>query len=74
MFEVVMVDVGRMNKNMDIGDAYGVHIKAVPTMIVLAPTGKMINGGGDPAALQDARGMSPQAIVDTLNGLDPKTG
>jgi len=27
MFEVVMVDVGRMNKNMDIGDAYGVHIK-----------------------------------------------
>jgi thioredoxin 1 len=74
MFEVVMVDVDRMNKNMDIGDGYGVHIKAVPTMIVLDPTGKMINAGGDPAALQDARGMSPQAIVDTLNGWIQKPG
>jgi thioredoxin 1 len=74
MFEVVMVDVGRMNKNMDIGDAYGVHIKAVPTMIVLDPTGKMINGNGDPAALKDARGLSPQAIVDTLNGWIQKPG
>jgi thiol-disulfide isomerase/thioredoxin len=74
MFEVVMVDVGRMNKNMDIGDTYGIHIKAVPTMIVLDPAGKMINGGGDPAALQDARGMSPQAIVDTLNGWIQKPG
>ena len=49
MFEVVMVDIGRMNKNMDIGDAY-------------------------PAALKDARGLSPQAIVDTLNGWIQKPG
>jgi len=73
MFEVVMVDVGRMNKNMDIGERYGVHVKAVPTMIILDPAGKMINPG-DPAALQDARGMSPQAIVDTLNGWIQKPG
>lgn len=73
MFEVVMVDIGRMNKNMDIGEAYGVHVKAVPTMIVLDPAGKMINSS-DPAALQDARGMTPQAIVDTLNGWIQKPG
>jgi thiol-disulfide isomerase/thioredoxin len=74
MFEVVMVDVGRMNKNMDIAAQYGVHVKAVPTMIVLDPAGKMLNGGSDPAALQDARGMTPQAIVDTLNGWIQKPG
>jgi thioredoxin 1 len=74
MFEVVMVDVGRMNKNMDIGDGYGVHIKAVPTMIVLDPAGKMINHSTDAAALSDARSMSPQAIVDTLNGWIQKPG
>jgi thioredoxin 1 len=74
MFEVVMVDIGRMNKNMDIGEAYGVHVKAVPTMIILDPAGRMINAGSDPAALQDARGMTPQAIVDTLNGWIQKPG
>jgi thiol-disulfide isomerase/thioredoxin len=74
MFEVVMVDVGRMNKNMDIAERYGVHVKAVPTMIVLDPAGKMINSNSDPAALQDARGMTPQAIVDTLNGWIQKPG
>ncbi len=73
MFEVVMVDVGRMNKNMDIGEHYGVHVKAVPTMIILDPAGHMLNAS-NPAALQDARGMSPQAIVDTLNGWIQKSG
>lgn len=74
MFEVVMVDVGRMTKNMDIAEQYGVHVKAVPTMIVLDAAGKMVNSTSDPAALQDARGMTPQAIVDTLNGWIQKSG
>jgi thiol-disulfide isomerase/thioredoxin len=66
-FTVIPVDVGRMNKNLDIAQAYGVKIVAVPTIIVLDPEGHMVNSG-NPAALKDARGMTPQAIVDTLSG------
>ena len=66
-FTVVPVDVGRMNKNLDIAEAYGVKIVAVPTIIVLDSEGHMVNSG-NPAALKDARGMTPQAIVDTLSG------
>jgi thiol-disulfide isomerase/thioredoxin len=66
-FEVVMIDIGRLNKNMDIGERYNVTIKAVPTMIVLDGSGRRLNAG-NPAALKDARAMSPQAIVDTIYG------
>jgi len=66
-FVVAMIDAGRMNKNLDIAQTYGVTIKAVPTIIVLDAEGHVLNAG-NPAALKDARGMSPQAIVDTLNG------
>lgn len=66
-FIVVPIDVGRMNKNLDIAEAYGQKIRAVPTMVVLDASGKVLNGG-NPTALSDARSMTPQAIVDTLNG------
>jgi thiol-disulfide isomerase/thioredoxin len=66
-FEVVMIDIGRLNKNMDIGERYGVTIKAVPTFILLDGQGRRINAG-NPAALKDARGMTPQAIIDTIYG------
>jgi len=66
-FEMVPVDVGRMRKNLDIAAQYGVKITAVPTIIILDSRGRMINTG-NPAALQNARGMSPQAIVDTIYG------
>ena len=72
-FVVVYVDAGRMNKNLDIAQSYGVKIAAVPTMIVLDPEGHIVNGG-NPAALQDARGMTPQAIIDTIYGWIQKAG
>jgi len=50
-----------------IAQTYGLDIHAVPTIAILDGTGKMINSG-NPTALKDARGMTPQAIVDTLNG------
>jgi thiol-disulfide isomerase/thioredoxin len=65
-FAVVKIDIGRLNKNLDIGDRYNVHVKAVPTIIILDRQGRMINAG-NPAALKDARTMSAQAIVDTIN-------
>jgi thioredoxin 1 len=66
-FIVVPIDVGRMSKNLDIAETYGLKIHAVPTIVVLDASGKMLNAG-NPTALSDARSMTPQAIVDTLNG------
>lgn len=66
-FEVVMIDVGRMTRNLDIAATYHVRISAVPTIIVLDSQGRMVNAG-NPSALSDARSMSPQAIVDTIFG------
>ena len=66
-FEVVMVDVGRLTKNLDLAHRYGVTVTAVPTVIVLDPKGRMLNSG-NPSALSDARTMSTQAIVDTIFG------
>lgn len=66
-FVTVMIDAGRMNKNLDIAQTYDVKIKAVPTIIVLDAEGHMLNAG-NPTALSDARSMTPQAIVDTLAG------
>ncbi len=66
-FDIVMIDVGRMNRNLDLAERYGVRIRAVPTIIILDPQGHVLNSG-NPAALQDARSMTPQAIVDTLHG------
>ena len=69
-FVVVPIDVGRMNKNLDIAQAYGQNIHAVPTIVVLDATGKVLNTG-NPTALSDARSMTPQAIVDTLGSWIP---
>jgi thiol-disulfide isomerase/thioredoxin len=66
-FEVVAIDVGRRNKNMDIAERFNVHVQGVPTIIILDSSGKVVNSG-NPSALQDARSMTPQAIVDTING------
>ncbi len=64
-FETVLVDVGRLNKNMDIAERWGVHITAVPTVLVLTADGKLLNPG-NVFALADARAMSAQAVVDLL--------
>lgn len=64
-FEIVSVDVGRINRNLDVAEAYGAHLKAVPTVIVLEPDGSVAPRGVI-TSLGDARAMTPQAIVDTL--------
>lgn len=66
-FELVTVDVGRFNKNLDIAQVYGVTVKAVPAVIILDQNGKFVNAG-NPTALSNARAMTPQAIVDTIYG------
>jgi thiol:disulfide interchange protein len=66
-FIVVPVDIGRMNKNTDITQGLNIKLHAVPTIAILNADGKLLNPV-DPEALNDARSMTPQAIVDTLNG------
>jgi thiol-disulfide isomerase/thioredoxin len=66
-FEVVMIDVGRLNKNLGLAAGYGVKLSAVPTIIILDSQGHVMNSG-NPSALSDARTMSTQAIVDTIFG------
>ena len=67
-YEVVTVDVGRFNHNLQVPARYGYtqRLKGVPTVLVVDPkTDKVINGD-DVFALSDARSMSPQALADWL--------
>ncbi len=65
-FEIVSVDVGRFDRNLDIPRSYGVtgRLQGVPALLVIDPrTGKLLNPGKI-AALADARAMTPQGLAD----------
>jgi thiol-disulfide isomerase/thioredoxin len=65
-YEVVTVNVGRYDKNMQIPARYGVDkLKGVPSFLVVDANGKLVNPGAF-FALTDARNMTPQSIVDWL--------
>lgn len=65
-YEVVTVNVGRYDKNMQIPARYGVDkLKGVPSFLVVDGNGKLVNQGAF-FALTDARHMTPQSIVDWL--------
>jgi thiol-disulfide isomerase/thioredoxin len=65
-YEIVSVDIGRMDKNMQIPARYGFpKLAGVPAVIVVTPQGKVVNRG-DAFVLADARAMSTQAVVDQL--------
>ena len=65
-YEMVSVDIGVRDKNLQIPAHYGASIRAVPALLVVDPkTDKLLNPG-DYAALSDARSMSAQALADWL--------
>jgi thiol-disulfide isomerase/thioredoxin len=66
-FEIVSVDVGRFDKNLQIPARFGItqRLEGVPSVIVAEPDGRFVNRGHI-AALADARHMTPQAIADWL--------
>jgi hypothetical protein len=66
-YEVSVVDVGRFNKNLQIPARFGIteHLVGVPSVLIVDPDGELVDGGHI-AALEDARSMAPQAIVDWL--------
>jgi thiol-disulfide isomerase/thioredoxin len=67
-YVIVTVDVGRMNKNLQIPGHYGIAKLSggVPALMIINPrTDKLINGA-QLSALEDARHMIPQALADWL--------
>ena len=66
-YEVVLVDVGRFTKNMDIARRFGAQFpQGVPAVLVIDPrTGKLIDQGRT-ENLADARSMTPQVLADWL--------
>ncbi|MFT3967161.1 MAG: thioredoxin family protein [Sphingobium sp.] len=66
-YVVVTVDVGRMDRNLQIPARYGVDkVKGVPAVLIVDPrTDKLLNEGRL-FALADARHMTPQALADWL--------
>jgi hypothetical protein len=65
-YDVVEIDVGRMNRNLQIPAKYGVtKLVGVPTVLIVEPDGKLINAT-NAADLADARSMNPQGIANWL--------
>jgi thiol-disulfide isomerase/thioredoxin len=65
-FVVVPIDVGRMDRNLDIPARYGVpKLRGVPHVLVLDTDGTPLNPL-DTGELPNARNLKPQAVVDWL--------
>lgn len=65
-YVVVPVDVGRMDRNLDIPARWEVkRVEGVPSLLVVDLHGKL-RDAGHVAALADARSMTPQALADWL--------
>jgi len=67
-YEVVTVDIGRFDKNLDIPARYGIkgRLAGVPALLIVDPkTNRLVNAGRE-TALADARSLSPQGLADWL--------
>jgi thiol-disulfide isomerase/thioredoxin len=66
-YEIVSVDVGRFDKNLQIPARYGItdRLEGVPSVLIATADGKLLDAGHT-AALADARHMTPQALADWL--------
>jgi hypothetical protein len=67
-YVVVLVDVGRFNRNLDIPAHYGIteRLEGVPAVLIVDPRTDRLLDAGHQAALADARSMTPQALADWL--------
>lgn len=67
-FEMVTVDIGHFDKNLQIPAHYGIkkRLAGVPALLIVdAKTDRLLNKGRE-SALQDARSMTPQSLADWL--------
>jgi thiol-disulfide isomerase/thioredoxin len=67
-YEMVSVDVGRFDHNLQAPAHYGFtqRLTGVPTLLVVDPKTDKVLNRNDVFALSDARSMSPQALADWL--------
>ena len=67
-YEVVAVDVGRFERNLQIPARYGFtqRLVGVPTLLVVDPRTDRLLNPGEVFALSSAGSMSPQALADWL--------
>src|ERR1700761_6357366 len=67
-YQVVTVDVGRFDHNLQVPARYGfkTRLKGVPTLLVVDPKTDRLLNRDDVFALSDAGSMSPQALADWL--------
>ena len=71
-FLVVKIDVGRMDKNLDLAQKYGVPLRrGIPAMAVLDPQGKLLYAQ-DQGQFSDARHMSFESIKAFFEQWQPK--
>ena len=65
-YVVVTVDVGRMDRNLQIPGHYGItKLTGVPSLLIVDRHDRLLDAGHT-AALADARSMTPQALADWL--------
>jgi len=66
-YEVVAVDSGRFDRNMNIPAHYGFKkVDGVPAVFIVDPKRDRLVNGQSVIALADARSMTPQGIADWL--------
>lgn len=67
-YELVSVDVGRFDKNLDVPARYGFtkRLEGVPALLVVDPKSDKLLNSGKTTALADARSMNPQGLADYL--------
>jgi thiol-disulfide isomerase/thioredoxin len=68
-FILVPVDIGRMDKNLQIPARYGLKhsLQGVPALLVVDPvSGRQLVSSAQIEALADARHMRPQALADWI--------
>jgi len=71
-YEVVKIDVGRFNKNRDIGEKYHVPLRhGIPALAVLDPGGNLLFAM-DQGQFSDARQMSYESIKEFFVKWKPK--
>ena len=66
-YEMVLVDVGRFNRNLQIPARFGItkRLEGVPALLIATPDGKLVNGD-NVFATADAHSMTPQALAAYL--------
>ncbi|HTQ12663.1 MAG TPA: thioredoxin family protein [Rhizomicrobium sp.] len=67
-YVVTMIDVGRFNRNLDVPARFGVNpkLEGVPAILIVDPATDRLVDAGHIAALDDARDLDPQSIMDWI--------